>query len=213
MRTITRCFILTGAVAILLSALAQTASAVTATGGNATNDIGDYRIHTFTNSATASNFVVMTGGNVEVLVVAGGGGGGGGTGGVIYTASYSVAAGTYNVTVGTGGVGGVTSRRGSNGVNSVFGNLTANGGGGGGNYSVGGGLNGGCGGGGASQLNLTGGTGSQGGNGGNGQPGAPYTAGGGGGVADTPGNGGAGGSGIVIVRYEITLPGTIFTIH
>ena len=52
-------------------------SAVVATGGNATNDIGDFRIHVFTNSATASNFVVTVAGNVDVLIVAGGGGGGG----------------------------------------------------------------------------------------------------------------------------------------
>jgi hypothetical protein len=59
-------------------ALAQTAwGGVIATGGNATNDIGGYRIHTFTLSA---------GGNVEALVVGGGGGGGetiGGGGGRI----------------------------------------------------------------------------------------------------------------------------------
>ena len=62
--------------ATLMLMLAQTSNAVVATGGNFTNDIGGYRIHTFTNSATASNFVVTAGGNVEVLVVAGGGGGG-----------------------------------------------------------------------------------------------------------------------------------------
>lgn len=53
--------------------LVQTASAAIATGGDATNDVGAYRIHTFTNSGT---FSVTVGVNADVLVVAGGGGGG-----------------------------------------------------------------------------------------------------------------------------------------
>jgi hypothetical protein len=56
-------------------ALARKSPAVVATGGNMTNDMGGYRIHTFTNSVTAGNFAVTADGNVEVLVVAGGGGG------------------------------------------------------------------------------------------------------------------------------------------
>ena len=57
--------------ACLLSA-SVTALAVTATGGNMTN-VGNYTVHTFTNSGT---FSVSASGTVEVLVVAGGGGGG-----------------------------------------------------------------------------------------------------------------------------------------
>jgi hypothetical protein len=41
----------------LLGGLAPRAEAVSATGGNYTNDIGGYRIHVFTNSATASNLL------------------------------------------------------------------------------------------------------------------------------------------------------------
>jgi hypothetical protein len=44
---------------------------------------------------------------------------------------------------------------------------------------------------------------------GNGTAGAPYTGGGGGGCSG--GTSGAGGSGIVIIRYDMTLPkGTVF---
>ena len=45
---------------------------VSATGGTITTS-GNYRIHTFTGSA---NFIVSSGGTVEVLLVGGGGGGG-----------------------------------------------------------------------------------------------------------------------------------------
>ena len=83
---------------------------------------------------------------IELLVVAGGGGGGGtqetpaggggGGGGVIYRPVLSVTPGnSYTVTVGAGGAGGVGRTVGSNGENSIFGNLTAVGGGGGGFYS------------------------------------------------------------------------------
>jgi hypothetical protein len=142
-------------VALLIVAQPAPVAAVNATGGNVTNDsIAGYRIHIFTNSATASNFVVMTGGEVEVLVVAGGGGGGGtfggggGAGGLVYTASYSVSMGSYPLTVGAGGAGG-SRIRGSQGTNSSMGStLVAYGGGGGGYYSEGTGLPGGSGGGG-----------------------------------------------------------------
>jgi len=79
--------------------------------------------------------------SIQVLVVAGGGGGGsdmgggGGGGGVIYNSAYTATSGSViNVTVGNGGSGapaGVGQVRGTNGNNSVFGNLTAKGGGGG----------------------------------------------------------------------------------
>ena len=60
-----------------------------------------------------------------------GGSGGGGGGGVVYKSSHSLAAGTYNVTVGSGGAKGTTSNA-SNGGNSVFDTITAYGGGAGG---------------------------------------------------------------------------------
>ena len=79
--------------------------------------------------------------SIQVLVVAGGGGGGsdmgggGGGGGVIYNSAYTATSGSViNVTVGNGGSGapaGVGQVRGTNGNNSLFGNLIAIGGGGG----------------------------------------------------------------------------------
>jgi len=91
---------------------------------------------------------------VEYLVVGGGGGtagstnsgnfvgdfiggGGGGAGGVL-SGTYTITAGqTYNIKVGSGGVGGLkssnaTTRKGNPGVYSQFGNIVANGGGAGG---------------------------------------------------------------------------------
>jgi hypothetical protein len=121
----------------LLLALAQTASATSATGGDVTTN-GGYRIHTFTNNGA---FDVLYGGNVEVLVVAGGGGGGsdmgggGGGGGLIYSNTFAVFTSNYAVKVGVGGAGapaGASQPRGSNGSNSVFSTLIAIGGGGGG---------------------------------------------------------------------------------
>jgi gliding motility-associated-like protein len=91
---------------------------------------------------------------VEYLVVGGGGGtagstnsgnfvgdfiggGGGGAGGVL-SGTYTITAGqTYNIKVGSGGIGGLkssnaTTRKGNPGVYSQFGNIVANGGGAGG---------------------------------------------------------------------------------
>lgn len=159
--------------------------------------------------------------NGKVLVVAGGGSGaggegngngvgGGGAGGLLYTDTYSLAAGSYTVTVGDGGTagsGGVsgTSTSGNNGGNSVFNDITATGGGGGGKSYTGTpevGKNGGSGGGGGGEGTNTkaGGTGivGQGYAGGTGQGDSPYRGGGGGGSAAvgvsgaTSGNGGAG---------------------
>jgi len=101
----------------------------------------------------------------EMLIVAGGGGGayhsgsgangGGGAGGVLYNASYSLVNGTYNVSVGAGGLGATNSDtsnfRGKTGSNSYFASITAYGGGGGGAGAIGpdyySGLSGGSGGG------------------------------------------------------------------
>ena len=118
---------------------AQSSGQVSATGGNSTNDIGGYRIHTFTNSATASNFVVTAGGTVEYLVVGGGGGGGGGGstyacggggggGGVLSGTGFAVTPQAYSITVGAFGAGGAAYVSGSSGGDSSFSTLTAKGG-------------------------------------------------------------------------------------
>ena len=94
-------------------------------------DIGglNYTTYTFTSNGT---FNVRRGSlNISVLVVAGGGGasaGGGGAGGIIYEVEYDVE-GNYDVVVGLGGPGGVHTNNGTNGQNSLFGELVAIGGG------------------------------------------------------------------------------------
>ena len=93
-------------------------------------------------STGSSSFSVPTGvTSVEVLVVAGGGGGGGrsggggGAGGVVYSPSYPVSpGGSIPLSVGGGGNGNPEGA-GSQGSNTVFGVITANGGGFGGNDS------------------------------------------------------------------------------
>ena len=108
---------------------------VDASGGVITR-VGNDWVHTFTESGTLE---VTQGGTLEILVVGGGGGGGsrnasgggGGGGGVIYRESYSVEPGSYAVTVGAGGSGGV-SDWGNNGGDSSIMDLVAKGGGGGG---------------------------------------------------------------------------------
>jgi len=102
-----------------------------ATGGDTVQDIGGYRIHTFTTVGT-STFTPATAGNVEVLVVGGGGGGGGndgggGSGGQVQYFSSTGITGAVSVTVGSGG--GSSSTGGA----SSFGAATSIGGGGGGN--------------------------------------------------------------------------------
>ena len=100
---------------------------------------GGYRVHTF---LTTGAITFTTGGDVEVLVVAGGGGGGGGEGnpagdapggggaGGYRTATLTVAAQAYPVTVGAGGAGATgSSLDGTKGQDSVFSSITAAGGG------------------------------------------------------------------------------------
>lgn len=149
--------------------------------------------------SSSTNYVLS---EVEVLVVAGGGsggtgsngGGGGGAGGLIYRSTYPVVTGVgITVTIGNGASSTVGRGVGSNGQNSVFGNITATGGGGGGgsggsSAGLAGGSGGGAmynnvGGSGASGQGNTGGTGNYALNG-------PHDAGGGGGGAGQRGEDG-----------------------
>jgi hypothetical protein len=191
-----------------------------ATGGDTVQDIGGYRIHTFTTVGT-STFTPASAGNVEVLVVGGGGSGGmrhaggGGAGGLIYNASFPVS-GTVTVTVGDGGASvptGGAAGPGFSGANSVFGSLTAIGGGYG---NQGNGGSGGSGGGVFSTNTVGAGTAGQGNNGAFGSTGPfstenTYAGGGGGGAGAVgtaatsvaPVQGGAGGIG-----RQISISGT-----
>ncbi|MEI6971882.1 MAG: glycine-rich domain-containing protein [bacterium] len=187
------------------------AAYVSATGGNYTNDVSGWRMHVFTNTATAGNFVVTTGGTVEYLIVGGGGGGGGGAmwapgggggaGGVL-TGTVTVAATSYGVVVGTGGCYDADTDVGTVGGLSSFNGIEALGGGGGANGVDIAASSGGSGGGGNGYDYLDGaaGTTGQGNDGGDGYPGEGAAGGGGG--AGSPGSnavisalGGNGGNG------------------
>jgi len=146
--------------------------------------------------SVSTNYVLT---EVEVLVVAGGGsggtgsngGGGGGAGGLIYRTSYPVTTGVgITVVIGNGGSSTVGRGVGSNGQNSVFGNITATGGGaGGGSGGSSAGLAGGSGGGGMYSNNGGSGANGQGNTGGTGNYvlNGPHDAGGGGGGASQRG--------------------------
>jgi len=191
---------------------------MTATGGQSVSQIVDegrtWNVHTYTTVGTSS-FVVSEAGSssglVEYLVVAGGGGGaryyaGGGGAGGFRTGSLNLTAGTYTVTVGAGGLGGVgsgVSDPGKVGGNSVFSTITSLGGAGGSPESTSASpKNGGSGGGGGAENATHGvaglGTAGQGFAGGAGSNNNIYRGGGGGGaggVGDTgnsTGNGGLG---------------------
>jgi hypothetical protein len=219
----TRMGLAVGLALALLGGLTPQAYGQGATGGTITQDGSGYWVHTFT---SGGNFQITNPGglnNVEVLVVGGGGGGaasggGGGAGGVIHT-TLSLAAGTYAITVGAGGLGATVrtvlpnNPTGPyNGVNSTFGTLlTAYGGGAGAGGRTGSGITragigGGSGGGAGSYTSGTalGGSGTDGqGNAGGGISSAQSNCGGGGGGAGGPGGnysaggyGGTGGNGI-----------------
>ena len=105
---------------------------------------GTYTVHSFLSSGTfilpASQIMV------DCLVIGGGGGGGGvfvtpgggggGAGGWVYNSTYTMAAGSHTITIGTGGAGSTNAdTKGVNGVDTTVGSLlTAKGGGGGGQY-------------------------------------------------------------------------------
>jgi hypothetical protein len=167
---------------------------VTATGGTVTTS-GSYKIHTFTAGGTFA-LTSPSAITAQVLVVGGGGaggsayvGGGGGAGGAVFNGSFTIAAGSYTVTVGAGGVRTVAGVGyvGPSGANSSFSSITGTGGGGGGSYMNVAATNGGCGGGGPFNSGQFG-TGSQGGNG------APYGTDGNGGFSCGGGGGGMGGT-------------------
>ena len=163
----------------------------------------DYTITNANNGRTYYNFLA-TGKTMTVttdisvlidyLAIGGGGGGGGtyggggGAGGLQQASSYFLPAGTYNVVIGSGGIGGNTgSTIGTKGTNTTFGAIVTAQGGGGGSAAFNPPSSGGCGGGGgfssyADNGNGVGALGTQGGRGGNGGTGGNNSAGGGGGV-------------------------------
>jgi len=92
-----------------------------------------YRVHTFLNNGT---FVMDGTTSIDYLVVGGGAGGGtnegggGGAGGFRTGAGLSISSGTYEITVGNGGLGGgAPSLPGGQGGISIFSSITATGGG------------------------------------------------------------------------------------
>jgi len=173
-------------------------------GGGTSSSSGSFTIRTFTST---SQLILSKAISATILVVGGGGGGGsagvqtggGGAGGAVFVSSpVTITAGTYAVTVGTGG--GIN----TNGTNSTFLSYTGTGGGGGGNWINGAGKTGGCGGGGSGEGG-SGAAGSQGFGGANGR--GQFTCGGGGGgmgqAGKQPADGSpsSGGNGL---QYSIT---------
>jgi hypothetical protein len=139
----------------------------------------------------------------KALVIAGGGGGGagqalqnwsggGGAGGFLYEYSHAITAQAYSITVGDGGTAGGNNVNGGKGGDSVFSDMTAEGGGGSNGSNGGSGLDGGSGGGGSGSPAATGGAGTAGQGNDGGVGGGTYGGGGGG----AGGTGGAGTSGV-----------------
>ena len=167
----------------------------------------NYTVHKYTSDGSFILFNNTI--NVSALVVAGGGGGsgsrgsGGGAGGLIYSDSLTLTAGTYTVIVGLGGFGGVGAS-GFAGGSSNFSGLNAVGGGFGG-YSVPGG-SGGAGGGSTDGVVAGYGFAGQGFDGGVGTTDANYGGGGGGGASEIGGNGSGanGGDGGDGLNYSIS---------
>jgi len=105
------------------------ASFISASGGTEYNDPTDanFKIHEFTANQSFVISASPPGATIQLMMVGGGGGGaygGGGGGGYIYRPSFSIGAGSYSVSVGSGGVFG------TNGGNTTFSGLIAIGGGG-----------------------------------------------------------------------------------
>jgi hypothetical protein len=185
-----------------LYGIASSSVGAKATGGTITSD-SLYYYHTFAASGT---FTPTQSISADVLLVAGGGGsgcaqnatragGGGGAGGLRYSASQSLTATGYTVTVGGGGAAGISSpaTSGTNGGATSFTGLTSPSGGGyGGVAGLANANNGGSGGGGADNNNP--GTGIS-GEGNNGIGGSGLGTGGGGGGAGAVGTAPTGGTG------------------
>ena len=195
--------------------------AAKATGGTVSYSVDGYTYHTFTSSGTFTPTSAFT---AEVLVVAGGGsggydrGGGGGAGGLSYHSGKSLSVTGYTVTVGAGGTTQNGYSQNNPGSNSVFDNITSNGGGAGpsGNDP---GRNGGSGSGSAQDPDAglatqgnTGGATGYGNNGGVGTQAVGSNGGGGGagavGGAGTSGQSGAGGAGLNTWSSWATATGT-----
>lgn len=149
-----------------------------------------YSSGTFTVNGSVSYYAWIIGGGGAGGDYAGGGGGAGGCRAI----SGTLAAGSYSVIVGAGGVGYETftryNSRGDNGGDSFFNGWTASGGGGGGGWNQSNGATGGCGGGGNMNSNAPGGGGSLGWGGAAGVWGNNTNAcgGGGGGMSGAGGN-------------------------
>jgi len=151
-----------------------------------------YRVHQFTAIGTSS-IVFWAPVEVEYLIVAGGGGGGsgyqgggGGAGGLLTNVGSTpliLSASSYQITVGSGGSTGTSSVP-NNGNDSVFANLTANGGGRGASELTSTAATVGGSGGGGTHTLLSGasGTPGQGNAGGNGLTSGEFSGGGGGGA-------------------------------
>ena len=157
---------------------------------------GNYTVLTYT---ADGKFIPKNSFNVETIVVAGGGGGGGGgggAGGIVYDAVKSVTAQNYNITIGSGGDGGDNATNGTAGSDSIFDNITANGGGYGALDNTNGGAGGSGGGGGATSSGVgTGGSSTQTASGGD--TGYGFAGGSFGSSSAPHPNGGGGGSGAV----------------
>jgi hypothetical protein len=170
-------------------------SSAKASGGTITSD-GVYFYHTFTSSGTFTPTSALT---AEILCIAGGGGAanaGGGAGGISYHSGKILPATGYTVTIGAGGAGAPVNNNATSGSNSVFSDITSNGGGAdqSGTASAGGSGSGAyVGSGGATNQGNTGGATGYGNAGGN-----PNTnvGGGGGGAGAAGSTGGPGGAGL-----------------
>ena len=208
----------------LTAGILKKVSRVEAVGGIETDIVINgisYRIHAFT-SVGNDTITFTTGGEIEYLIVAGGGGGGaggsairgGGAGaGGLLTDTMNISQGLYDIYVGDGGLGGITTSVPElnlrNGENSFFDTLIAIGGGHGGFLGTDG-ESGGSGGGAGSRVsapgsNGGGGTLGQGNNGGDRIILGQYGGAGGGGATGAGGDinieqttGFAGGAGLIV---------------
>jgi hypothetical protein len=124
------------------TATGGTISYLTSTGTpSGTKVSGGYTVHTFTSNGT---FLTTGSKNIEYLIVGGGGSGGGyvyattsntsgggGAGGLLKGTLNSLSTGSFPVVVGLGAQNAADNAHGSNGENSSFNGIIANGGGGG----------------------------------------------------------------------------------